>query len=176
VNIDEARQALNAGDDVVATLRRVWHLLDGADAHGMAGDKLDRADRVTWRDPVVTFELERHAGGDVQHQRWRVDLERGVTACVAERWLRPRYASGPFDARTVAVELARAMRAGDDDPRLEWRDERRLTVKVLTSQALPPGSTRGSPRHAVQLRDALADELGHEWSRDAGVWVRAEAA
>lgn len=162
--------ALNAGDDVVRVLWRVWYLLDGADAHAMAGYKLlERAKNPTWRDPVATFEIERHGDPAGQIQTWNVNLARGTAECVDERPLRPQTSQLQQDEGALAAELASLIRAGEDDPRLRWADDRRHEVKVLADSALG-GATSSQ---AKRLREAIAAELGDAWVRERGLFVRA---
>src|SRR5436309_9483595 len=125
----------------------------------MAAYKLERIAKPAWRDPVVTFEIEQHGDLDGEVQKWRADLAAGTAQLTSERPLRMRPSNDGWDERPVAAELARAMNAGADDPRLEWRDGRRRAVKVLTTKALPPGS-RATTTQSNRLRSALAEELG----------------
>jgi hypothetical protein len=171
VTIGEARAALNGGADVVGTLRRVWHLLDGGDRHAMSRDKLERAEGVTWRDPFARFRIERHGDPYGQMQMWRVDLTRGRAEMVHERPLRVDAVPQPWDEGSLlAAELAAAVRAGTDDHRLRWHSKQRREVRVDYGRAL--GVSRASEADATRLRDALDAQLRGEWVRDAGWWVR----
>lgn len=142
----------------------------------MAGFKLPRIENALWRDPVATFQIKRHGDPDGQLQTWRVDLAHGSAVCTSERPLRPRTPQLRWNERPVAAELARLIQSGEDDPRLRWRDDRRREVKVITTKALPPGSPRATSDQATRLRTALTTELGDEWTRQMGWWVRAEVS
>jgi hypothetical protein len=170
VTIGEARAALNAGADVVSTLRRVWYLLDGGDRHAMSRDKLERAEGVTWGDPFARFRIERHGDPYGQMQMWRVDLTRGTAEMVHERPLRVDPVPQPWDEGSLAAELAAAVRASADDPRLIWHTKQRREVRVQYGRAL--GVPTASEADATRLRNAIDAQLRGEWVRDAGWWVR----
>ena len=68
---------------------RVWQLLEGWDAHAMAGSKIPRIENAMWHDPVATFTIERHGHLAGEIQAWSVDLASGTAACVYERSLLP---------------------------------------------------------------------------------------
>lgn len=168
----EARTALNAGAEITRTLWGVWHLLEGADSHAMDPSKVgSRAMNPGWRDPVATFEIERHGDPHGQVQTWRIDLARGTAECVAERPLRVHEVPSEGDLRVLAHDLAQLIRAGGHDPRLRWEDDSRLEVKVLADSALG-GTTSGQ---ATRLRKAIAVELGDGWRRERGLFVRVAA-
>jgi hypothetical protein len=167
VNLGEARRALNDGDDVVDVLWRVWHLLDGADAHAMTAFKVGRATNATWRDPVANFEIERHGNRGGEIQSWRVDLACGTAECVGERPLRTPANWSNEDILVLAVELAKIIQAGQDDERLRWGTCRN-EVKVLSDAALG-GATSSQAR---RLRGGIQKELGGSWIRDRGLFVR----
>ncbi|MGZ4301247.1 MAG: hypothetical protein ACXVR9_08670 [Gaiellaceae bacterium] len=170
VTLDDARAALNAGADLGDVLRRVWHLLSGAGAHAMAGYKLDRIENPSWRDPVATFQIERHGEPVGQTQRWRIDLRDGTAHCVSETPLRSRV-SQQWDEGGLAAELARAIEAGEDDPRLRWRNSQRDAVKIVTTEVLPGAPSDHGPL-ATRLHRALAAELRDRWTRELGYWVK----
>jgi hypothetical protein len=170
VNLAKARTALNGGDDIVAVLWRVWHLLDGADAPAMAGFKLGRARNATWRDPIAAFDIERHGHPAGQVQTWRVDLARGTAECVDERPLRQQAVWSNEEICALAAELASLIRAGQDDPRLRW-NARRNEVKILADSALG-GATSSQ---AKRLRDAIGAELAGTWVRERGLFVLARS-
>ena len=165
----EARTALNADADVIGTLRRIWHLLDGNDGHAMSGGKLERAENVTWRDPVASFTIERHGDPYGQSQTWRVDLRRSTAQMVHERPLRVDPVPQPWDEGSVSTELAAAVRASAD-PRLIWHTKQRREVRVHYGRAL--GVPTASEADATRLRNAIDAQLRGEWVRDAGWWVR----
>jgi hypothetical protein len=142
----------------------------------MAPYKLDRIENARWRDPVATFVIERHGELDGELQTWRADLASGTAALTNERSLRARPTNEPWDERPVAAELARLIKAGENDPRLNWRGARRHAVKVLTTKTLPPDHSRATPEQSDRLHAALADELGDAWTRERGTWVKAENA
>ena len=114
----EARTALNVGADIISVLRRVWHLLEGANAHAMTSDKLERIEGQKWSDPIVTFRIERHGSPATQIQRWKINLADATAVCTSEKPLHPRTPRPRLDEYEVAQELARSIRAGADDPRL----------------------------------------------------------
>jgi hypothetical protein len=169
VTVEEARAALNADADIAETLRRVWHLLDGGDRHAMSGGKLDRAEGVTWRDPFASFRIERHGDPYGQMQTWRVNFVSGTAKMLHERPLRVDEVPQPWDDGLLAAELAAAVRADAEDPRLIWRRGRR-EVKPDYGRAL--GVPHAKQSEAARLRDALDAQLGREWVRDAGWWMR----
>jgi len=148
-------------------VRRVWHPLDGRDAHAMSGGKLDRAEGATWCDPFVRFRIERQGDPHGQVQSWRADLSRGTAVMVRERPLGVDPVPEPWDA-----ELASPLQADPDDPpRLAQRaaaGSQALTIGALW------GVSRVRPEDAARLREALNAQLRGEWVRDEGWWARRE--
>ena len=71
-------------------LARCWDHFLGSGEEGMYGKKLlHRAEKLSWRPPILTFSIERHGGIARGSKRaeihtWAVDLERR-TACIADR-------------------------------------------------------------------------------------------
>ncbi len=75
----------------------------------------------------------------------------------------------PFDERAVAEELSRLIGAGEHDPRVRWLNDQRGAVKVNWRKSLGHVPTDAE---AKRLRVALSIELGDEWVRERGWWVR----
>lgn len=74
-----------------------------------------------------------------------------------------------FDA--IAADLVDAMKAGRDDPRLQWSKDRRK-VRVRTSEALPPSpcTLTATSRAERLIGDLSAALTPHGWKPGSGGW------
>jgi hypothetical protein len=132
-------------------LSRRWEEFAGSDQGGMAGYKLnDRIERPTWDPPRLSFEIVRHrkiARGSTRGtvQDWVVDVEELTARCTGEKDIQIRKPAPRTDVGPIADELVRAIEGHAEDPRLEWKNERRVRVNV--SRALP---AEGRPRWTIE--------------------------
>src|SRR5579885_1035737 len=121
---------------------------------GMQGYKLiGRTEGMSWQPPTLRFAIERHgatvAGSIYAHvQHWTVDVRSGIAELEPYAPKRRLYPAAPrLDTAPIARPLADAMRAGLDDPRLEWRQDRRR-VRVRLDECIG----RGIPKETRQGR------------------------
>jgi hypothetical protein len=125
-------------------LAECWDELAGGDGGGMKGYKLlGRMKSLSWDQPKLAFEIERHGGtvqgsstAEVQH--WTVTVDQKTAAFGTGKYhqVRPRQPS--LEVQPLVEEVARRITARQEDDRLVWRDDG--SVKVLISRIIPKGS------------------------------------
>src|SRR5579862_7672951 len=165
-NLRISLQAQSAGNisgerarSVESLLAACWIDLDVADPGGMSPDKLlGRTERMSWRPPVLSFDIERHGGtvlgsvrAEVQH--WDVDVPKGEATWSPSGFRQKRPSASPLDVARLAAEVAASVAAGLVDPRLVWSGQTRVTVLVgeiipMTVKQTTAGRRR---RFATQL-------------------------
>jgi hypothetical protein len=132
-------------------LSRCWKEFQGSDQKGMAGYKLhDRMERPIWDPPRLRFAIVRHgktALGSTRGtvQDWVVDVEELTARCTGEKGIQIWKPAPRTDVGPIADGLVRAIEGHAEDPRLEWKDERRVRVNI--SRALP---AEGRPSRTIE--------------------------
>lgn len=143
--------------DVLGHLASVWRMLQGSGATAMTAEKItwERVEKLHWRAPVLSFEIERH-GGTVNGSKraelyaWEVDTESMIASHtrIGSRPLRPNAPA--FDAEAAADEVVRLVAAGPgvSDPRLSWKTSTRvkINVSVVIPSEIPAQTTEGRRR------------------------------
>jgi hypothetical protein len=74
-------------NNVIALLAKCWQDLRGADETSMEGWKLNRAEKLSWDPPILSFTIERHGqtldgSGRADLHHWEVDLHQGTADCM----------------------------------------------------------------------------------------------
>jgi hypothetical protein len=162
-------------DELERVLASCWSAFDGADASGMTADKLyDRMKMVHWDPPLLSFRIARHGETVLGSSRapvheWTLDLDQGSAHYdkVGHEQVRPQ--SARVDVRPIVREIVDLVKAGKDDPRLQWAADRsRVTVRVGNIPAL------GGVKETRQgRRKRFGDELSRQmtlvgWRRCPG--------
>src|SRR5690348_5902553 len=105
-------------------LANCWDELHPAES--TSADKLYRLEQRVWQPPILTFVLERHGATCLGSSRaalhkWTVEISSGVALCDSSFSSRQLgSADERLDVRTPAQEVASAIRALAEDPRLKW--------------------------------------------------------
>jgi len=168
--IDKLREHLDAhgvdGDrkELVLLISNAWGELHGSSANAMATHKLSRIEKPTWAAPYLGFTIERHGGTVMgstraELEQWDVDLD-ARTAVPSERvGYRQLYPTAArLDVGQLAIEVAAAILAGADDPRLQWSSNK-AAVRVLVSRVLPDAAAQTMRGRARRFNVALQAEL-----------------
>lgn len=116
-------------------LAQYWHQLEG-DHGGMEGYKLcGRMEDVSWSPPTITFTIERHGGtvlgstrAELQH--FRVDVEQKTIDCSKFGYRQIRSRQSPVDVGPIASEIARLILNAEQDDRLKWHGDERVSVRI----------------------------------------------
>jgi len=165
--IEELREYLETAGPcgMLPLLQEAWPEIGGSDQEAMATHKLARLEDPAWDAPVLSFTMERHGGtalgsSRAELQRWYVNLD-SREAEVGPAGVRQLRDQNPrLDVRPLAREVAAAINAMTDDPRVKWLEVggRKVAQPVL-SRIIPndlsvPKQTaqgrRGRFRHALQ--------------------------
>jgi hypothetical protein len=153
-------------------LADAWQEFSGGDASGTDRSKvMGRVDKPVWRDPILTFDNERHGAfcqgsSRATINRWAVDIANRRATLVGQghRQMTPR--SPRFDERPVAKAIAEAILAGTEDNRVQWRKDRQ-SVRILTSEAVWTGMQACKKTRADRSRRLLREIAslldGHDW-------------
>jgi len=119
----------------------------------MRADKvLGRIENVSWKPPVLRFQIERHGGtvlgsSRAELQHWRIDLDSPEAEYVNSgyRQIRPREA--PIKAEQLAREFVDAIvRSRKDEARPECQSQGQVTIlirKVLPADGHAKQTTLG---------------------------------
>ena len=160
-------EALNAalvdGDNEKSKslLTELWPHLSGSNETAMADHKVDRADRLVYEPPFVTFAVERHgamvagASSRAELQSWVVDLEKLTAMCstVGHKQMHPMQK--PLDVGPMANEIAHAVLKGENRPELKWRarDDVQLEMgKVIPNELGTAKATMEGRRKRLRLK------------------------
>jgi hypothetical protein len=161
-----------------ALLAAAWEGLRGGHDGGMVGYKLlSRMEDVKWSPPVLTFTIERHGGTVLgstyaKLQTWHIDLSTKTASFSwsGRRQIRPRQP--PLDVTQIAQEIEYKIRAGEPDPRLQWRKDGKA-VRVLTSRILPRAPKQTTEGRRKRLLSKIAEDLRVAGWEDRGAgWFR----
>ena len=154
-------------NEIKSLLASCWEDLDGSEATGMRGYKLQgqRMEDPRWMPPELSFRIVRHGAKVLGSSRgtvyrWIINTETVSASCtvIGRRQLDPL--DKPLDVKPIAQSLADAITGRvDDDPRFERRADG--TVKLIIAQIIPATNKqttakRRSRQRAV-LRVALSD-------------------
>lgn len=150
--------------DVLARLLTIWPYLAGADEASTTAFKLGRAENLTWKRPLLTFELERHGGTVMGSSRaelhyWAVDLD-NMQASITRRGYRQLY---PQDKRLNTRELAEQVMdricAAEDDLWLSWKNESKTRVSLNLGKIIPETNQQTTAGRRKRFRNDLESLL-----------------
>lgn len=157
-------EGADGDNQLLGRLAECWECFDGHHLERMEARKLDRAEKVRWEPPELTFTIERHGGtvlgstrGELQH--WCIDVmqARVFVSTSGHRQLTP--AAKPLKLEATADDVARVVRDGSDDERVRW-DQQRTKATVNVSQALAQLERQeGNRSHSEQTRAGRAKRL-----------------
>lgn len=164
--------------EVLAALGESWDHFEGSKETSMDSSKLHRAESLEWDPPILRFLIERHGrtvSGSTRAdlQQWEVDVSAGIVELHSSGWRQVRPMGSRWNAkaaRSTAEEIANAIRADQNDPRLRWTKDRRK-VLVLTSMAVPQGPAETVRGRVRRLHTNLEQILGPTgWTRGNSYW------
>lgn len=146
-------------------LAECWDELEGGDAGGMEGYKLrGRLENVAWEPPFLTFRIERHGGTvcgskNAELQYWTVNLSEGAATIGAIGTRRLYSYEKKLDVKPLALDVAKAIVAKQQDHRLKWGKDG--TVRVLLAIIIPAESIAKQTLtgRRKRFRIALAEQL-----------------
>jgi hypothetical protein len=150
--------------EVLARLSSIWPYLEGSDEASTTTFKLGRAENLTWKRPLLTFELERHGWTVMGSSRaelhyWAVDLD-NMKASITRSGHRQLY---PQDKRLNTRELAEQVMdricAGEDDPWLSWKNESKTRVSLNLGKIIPESYQRTTAGRRRRFRNDLESLL-----------------
>lgn len=122
-------------------LAECWEQIPGADETSMQAYKLSRAERLSWRSPCLSFEIERHGGtvlgskrAELQH--WTVDLETLKATYTEGKYRQLTPAAPRLDVRPLAKAVCDAVQQGPEtdaelvrNGTVVWQEPTQLTIK-----------------------------------------------
>ena len=141
-----------------------WGELDGHRSGGMTADKLiRRTENMTWKPPILEFQIERHGAtvsGSVYAgvQVWRVDVQKAVaslgdhekTRLVGER-------AKPLKTESIVSEIETLILGRKDDPRLKWLSP--TCARVEISKVIPVTNRQTTFGRRRRFMEALEKSL-----------------
>lgn len=139
-------------DELISLLTEAWPEIEGGDAASMQPWKLARMEDAEWNPPYLSFVIERH-GATVKGstyaelQQWHVDVHGGTAWC-SEGGRRVVRERNRVDVEPLAVSVATAILARQEDNRLKWLNSQRSRVRVLIGLVIPDKG----PKQTVQSR------------------------
>jgi hypothetical protein len=175
VKLQELRAALEQGlaADWERLLAACWHELEiGLPDHGFESYKLlNRTENLSWKPPLLTFDIERHgptACGSVYAEvhSWEVDVESGTARIVGTRRRQVHPRAERFDVRRLAEDVAAHIIARKEDPRLAWKGN---VVCVRMGQVVPETNKQTTADRRQRFR-LILDEL-----LEARAWLKVRA-
>ena len=104
-------------------------------AHMEPNKLLDRTEHLTWKPPLLTFDIERHGGtvlGSVYAEvySWTLDLASGTAAMGYSKRRVVRKIDRPFKVKPLAEEIAKAILEHKTHPAFEWKGDYKVRVRV----------------------------------------------
>jgi len=147
-------------------LAECWDALDGSDAEGMEGYKLNgRIEDAEWNPPALSFTLERHGGtvlgsSRAELQEWNIDINARTATCsiVGHRQIHPM--APRLDVLPLAQEVVKLILEGKKDERLTWYENGSVRVhigKILTESSAMRQTLAGRRK---RFRNAVESLLG----------------
>lgn len=136
---------------------------------GMTAIKIfGRLEKLEWKPPVLSFQIERHGAtvfgstrAEMQH--WEVNVEAGTREIVylGHRQLYPM--AKRWNCVPVARELASCVRKGLDHQGLRWRKDGKVTIN---RDFIPSCAKQTMEDRAKRLNDTIGGFLGDRAWRD----------
>lgn len=122
--------------EALGLLTDLWDSFSGSDATSMDMLKLHRLEDPTWRNPLLTFRLERH--GRIMHgssraemYTWTIDLNLGTATCREDGYRQKEARAKPLKVEPICKEVAALIHATKDHECLKWSDDfSRVTVRI----------------------------------------------
>jgi hypothetical protein len=156
--------------EVIPALARCWHKFDGSSETNMDGSKLSRVETMTWIDPKLTLQIERHGaivgGGSTRAevQGWWLDFVKreAKVGTVSRRQVYPM--DQRFDVRLAAEEIAAIITENRDDERVIHKGN---GIRVVTGKVIPKTNAQTTAGRRKRFADELARLLvEHGWNRE----------
>jgi hypothetical protein len=171
-------QSLQAGSlseevesQMMPLLTGAWNSIEGTGAQSTFAYKLDRAEKLEWNPPVLSFTMERHGGTVNLSTRaflhhWKVDIEKGV-AHIAKTGARQLYPMAPrLDVKGLATEVRKRIVAGERLDSLKWISDSHVVIQI--GSIIPEAHAQTTSSRRKRFRAALDQEMA-----EAG-WQKAD--
>jgi hypothetical protein len=173
----QLREALNQSapesidkTEIETFLALCWHQLSVDDDGGMEGYKLrNRAEKLAWNSPYLTFRIERHGAtvnGSVyaEVQSWSVNVDEG-TAIITDRKNRQvDKKAAVFKVEPLADEIGKAIIEHAQDGRLSWKNDNE--VRILVGKIIPTTNSQTTGSRRKRFWAALDGLIKpHGWTR-----------
>ena len=144
-----------------------WDELDGSNAEGMEGYKLNgRIEDAKWTPPVLSFTIERHGGtvlgsSRAELQEWNIDINERTATCskVGHQQIHPM--ASRLDVRPLAQEVVQLILEDKSDERLKWNDNGSVRVhigKILPEDSALPQTLAGRRKRFRNAVESLLSE------------------
>jgi hypothetical protein len=154
---------LNDVGQVTALLIAAWDHLLGAQEEAMASHKLRRIETPAWDPPILSFTIERHGATVLGSsravvQRWTINLDAATADFEGIGARQLRSMNKQLDVQPLAREIAQAIEARADDPRVRWHGDvaHPVLARIIPGEGLPKQTVEGRRR---RLREALEREM-----------------
>ena len=151
-----------------------WDEITGSEAGGMTSAKIiGRLESVEWKSPLLTFIVERHGGTVLgstraELQSWEVNLEILTARCGTGRYRRIGPTNPPMNVGPVAEEICALILEHIDDPRLRWRPDGTVVVKIgeiIPAACLPKQTVEGRRKRFRAALDRMIANTGGQTVR-----------
>jgi len=178
-NIDNLRMYLREVDtgevpygqasEIERLLADCWHEIEiTTDDEKLEPHKLlNRAESLTWKEPFLTFEIERHGAtvsGSVYAEvhTWSINVQNGQAGleCKHRRQVNPK--DKPLNVKPLAQEIAELILNSKKDERLRWKGSEKVYVEI--SKVIPATNEQTTSGRRKRFRVELCRILhGHGW-------------
>lgn len=143
------------------SLSEAWDDLKciGRDGAMTASKIWGRLEKVEWNPPILSFQIERHAGmingsSRVAIQHWEVDVENGTCNFVRKGHRQLFPMAKRWNPAPTAQELASHIRKGLDHQGLRWRKDGKVTI----NRGIIPACAKETKESRAQCLNAT---IGH---------------
>ena len=130
---------------------------------GMKAEKIGgRLEKLEWHPPMLSFQIERHAGtinwsSRAEMQRWQVDVEKGSREFVSSGHRQLQSMATRWDHKGPAKMLTAAIRSGQDHEGLRWQKNGQVTIN---RKIMPTAVAQTTEGRVKRLAKAIGEELG----------------
>lgn len=155
--------------EIERLLRDCWHELEiTTDDEKLEPHKLlNRTESLTWKEPFLTFEIERHGAtvsGSVYAEvhTWSINVESGHAALESRRRRQVHPKDKRLDVKPLAQEIAALIVDGVKDERLRWKGIERVRVEI--GEVIPATNEQTTSGRRRRFRAELCRLLNeHGW-------------